>query len=64
MKPDKQWKKPQLVVLGRGTEEEAVLQACKHTNPLGGQNPNRCRRRQEPGNPATPWVYCNAFRPS
>lgn len=30
MDTKKQWQKPQLVILGRGTEEEKVLFACKY----------------------------------
>lgn len=30
MAEKKQWAKPQLVILGRGTEEEKVLLACKY----------------------------------
>ncbi len=26
----KQWTRPQLIVLGRGTPEERVLETCKH----------------------------------
>lgn len=38
----KQWDRPQLIVLGRGTPEENVLQACKQVhkeivNPVSGQ---------------------------
>ena len=29
------WQKPQLVVLGRGTPEESVLQVCKNQSDAG-----------------------------
>ena len=32
---EKTWQTPQLVVLARGTPEEAVLVACKNNNNLG-----------------------------
>ena len=31
----KQWSKPQLIVLGRGTPEENVLKNCKAGNAVG-----------------------------
>ena len=31
----RQWSKPQLIVLGRGTPEENVLAACKHGGNIG-----------------------------
>ena len=42
MQTTKQWQKPQLVILGRGTKEEAVLFACKWSqgNATGPTGPN------------------------
>jgi len=45
----KHWQKPRLVILGRGTEEEKVLLACKYRNnpaigPLTNQNHTRCNQ--------------------
>lgn len=36
----KKWSKPQLIVLGRGTPEENVLQNCK-TDSISGANTNK-----------------------
>jgi hypothetical protein len=43
----KQWKRPQLIVIGRGQPEESVLYTCKYPSfHLGPSNPN-CKN---PGN--------------
>jgi hypothetical protein len=49
----KQWERPQLVVLGRGTPEENVLQACKQVqkeviNPIAGKQ--NCKAHEDPPN--------------
>ena len=43
------WKKPQLIVIGRGTPEERVLAACKalHTLPPGPLANNHCHQAPE-----------------
>ena len=43
----KRWNKPQLIVLARGTPEEAVLDSCKRidqVNPTGQQGPAETRQ--------------------
>ena len=37
--PKKEWTKPQLIVLARGTPEEAVLQHCKRIGDLTARSP-------------------------
>jgi len=57
MEPKKQWQKPQLVILGRGTPEEAVLGACKYNDEIAGQFMNRCYQQMSSS-------YCNSNLPS
>jgi len=39
MQTTKQWQKPQLVILGRGTPEEKVLLGCKSQTGIGPTPP-------------------------
>ena len=38
----KSWKKPLLIVIGRGTPEERVLKACKNSNVGWGSMRDGC----------------------
>lgn len=55
-KHQKEWQKPQLIVLAQGTPEESVLRACKTMNPnvpgVQGANGDFDKERcsQEPTN--------------
>ena len=42
--PKKQWSKPQLIVLGRGTPEENVLAGCKNSGTGGPGGKNNCNK--------------------
>lgn len=59
MSNKKQWIKPQLIVLGKGTTEEMVLSGCKYhggINPKGGPGTKNCKT---PGGGS-----CSALNPS
>jgi hypothetical protein len=53
----KQWSKPQLIVLGRGTQEEQVLMGCK-ANDKAGPHKNGCKH------PGTHPNSCNSMTQS
>lgn len=40
MENKREWQKPQLVILGRGTQEEQVLATCKTTTVPSAPGPN------------------------
>jgi hypothetical protein len=48
MKKEKQWSKPQLIILGRGKAEENVLAGCKGNNTNTSHNSfvNGCGKGQ------------------